>query len=340
MDIQYIITTFAQNHIWMIMCKIGDYIKTTASYLGAMLGEEVRITPADRQIEASVPIFISQNYYLYKSRLLGQDVMFVFADEEELTPGQAKKVLNLLADRLHCHTILVIKELKSYNIKRWTEQRVNFIVPQKQMFIPSMLVDLKRPKEIDADITETIPAAAQCLILYHLQVGNINGKEPRDLAETLNSSYSTINRALRWLNKRGLITLEGAKTKKINFPFTSRGLWEKALPLLASPIERTVYTDDKIESAQVSGMDAMSEYTMINAEETPCYAVGKDYLTGHSLVTDRTYGNTKLEIWKYSPRLLSAGPAVDKLSLYLSLKDSDDERIQIELDKLTEDIEW
>ena len=324
----------------MIMCKIGDYIKATASYLGAMLGEDVRITPADRQLESSVPLFISQNYSLYQSRLVGQDVLLVFADEEELTPGQAKKVLDLLAGKMHCHTILVVKDLKSYNIKRWTEQRVNFIVPQKQMFIPSMLVDLKRSKEIDTDITETIPAAAQCLILYHLQVGNLNGKEPQDLAETLSSSYSTINRALRWLKKRSLITLEGAKTKKINFPFASKVLWEKAIPLLVSPIERTVYTDDKIESAIVSGVNALSEYTMINAEETPCYAVGKDYLAGHSLVTDRTYGNTKLEIWKYSPRLLSAGPAVDKLSLYLSLKDSDDERIQIELDKLMEDIEW
>ena len=55
---------------------------------------------------------------------------------------------------------------------------------------------------------------------------------------------------------------------------------------------------------------------------------------------NKEYGLFRIEIWKYDPKLLSHTGTVDKLSLYLSLKDNDDERVQIELDNLLNDIQW
>jgi hypothetical protein len=56
--------------------------------------------------------------------------------------------------------------------------------------------------------------------------------------------------------------------------------------------------------------------------------------------TDKRFGNNVIQIWRYSPSLLSGTNTVDKLSLYLSLKDADDERIQIELDNLIKEMPW
>ena len=47
-----------------------------------------------------------------------------------------------------------------------------------------------------------------------------------------------------------------------------------------------------------------------------------------------------IEVWKYDPALLSETGVVDKLSLYLLLKDYEDERVQIELDNMIKDIAW
>ena len=47
-----------------------------------------------------------------------------------------------------------------------------------------------------------------------------------------------------------------------------------------------------------------------------------------------------IEIWKYSPLLLSETKVVDPLSLYLSMKDMEDERIQTSLEELLEKVEW
>ena len=51
-------------------------------------------------------------------------------------------------------------------------------------------------------------------------------------------------------------------------------------------------------------------------------------------------GSFALEIWNYAPILLAKGDAVDRLSLYLSMKDHADERIQIALENLIEDMPW
>jgi hypothetical protein len=55
---------------------------------------------------------------------------------------------------------------------------------------------------------------------------------------------------------------------------------------------------------------------------------------------NKEYGTNVVEVWRYDPRLLSKTETVDKLSLYLSLKDNEDERVQIELENLMNEIQW
>ena len=52
------------------------------------------------------------------------------------------------------------------------------------------------------------------------------------------------------------------------------------------------------------------------------------------------FGESGVEVWKYNPRLLTETGTVDRLSLYLLLKDYDDERVQIELENMMNEILW
>ena len=51
-------------------------------------------------------------------------------------------------------------------------------------------------------------------------------------------------------------------------------------------------------------------------------------------------GTFEIELWKYAPALFAQDGTVDRLSLYLSLKDSADERVQSALDVLLGEMEW
>ena len=48
----------------------------------------------------------------------------------------------------------------------------------------------------------------------------------------------------------------------------------------------------------------------------------------------------QIEIWIYSPKLFARDNIVDRFSLYASLMDENDERIQSMLDELLEDGKW
>ncbi len=325
----------------MIMCKNNDYINKAIVYISSILHEKVSLSPVEKQLINSIPVAFSQRFVLYRSVLLEHDVIFAFADDNDgLTPAQMKRTLNLLENKCGCPVIWITDNIVSYNVGRLIAQRVNFIIPQKQMFIPSLLIDLKKEKTIGTDITEVIPSIAQCIILYHIEMGSVEGKQAEELSDIFHVSYATINRALRWLHDKKLIQLEGVKTKRVRMIHTKKDLWKIALPLLVSPLEKTVFSDIKPDNGLECGINALSEYTMINREDRDMYAFTKMDIRNSEIKTDKKYGTYRIEIWRYDPKLLTHSEVVDKLSLYLSLVNHEDERVQIELDKLIADIQW
>lgn len=325
----------------MIMCKNNDYINKAIDYISFILHEKVNLFPVEKRLIDSIPVAFTQRLVLYRSILLGHDVILAFsADSDVFTPAQVKRILNLLENKCGCPVIWITDNIVSYNIGRLIAQRVNFIIPQKQMFIPSLLIDLKKEKTIGRDITEVIPPIAQCIILYHIEMDPIEGKQAEELSDIFQVSYATINRALRWLHDKKLILLEGIKTKRVRMIHTKKDLWEIALPLLVSPLEKTVFTDVKPKNGLECGINALSEYTMINREDKDMYAFTKMDIRKSEIKTDKEYGTYRIEIWRYDPKLLSHSDVVDKLSLYLSLVNHEDERVQIELDNLIAKMQW
>ena len=62
------------------------------------------------------------------------------------------------------------------------------------------------------------------------------------------------------------------------------------------------------------------------------------------LIEDDRWENNRelvrLELWKYDPGLLSTGDIVDMISMALSLANTNDERVQGELQSIMEDKGW
>ena len=47
-----------------------------------------------------------------------------------------------------------------------------------------------------------------------------------------------------------------------------------------------------------------------------------------------------IEIWSYNPQNLAKNGYCDKISLLLSLKGNEDERVQMELERIKEEVQW
>ena len=323
------------------MCNIRYYINETAAYFSKTLGENVVLEPANKDLPGEIPMNVSSNFVFYEGHILGQSVLLAYLkDGDSVPPAQLNKQLGIIHRQTQLVVVLITPCISSYNKIRLVAQKVNFVIPNKQMFLPSLLLDIKPDRKVGLDLKETIPPFAQCLLLYHLQFGSIVGASGYGLSDKFGVSYATANKSLRWLVSKDLIVLEGVKTKTVQIDLSKRELWNKALPMLVSPIEQLYYTDAILEGLQISGVNALASYTMLNEESRQCWALTRKELKALDIVTDKQFGENEIQVWKYNPKMLSTEGVVDKLSLYLSLKDNDDERIQIELERLINEMSW
>ena len=132
------------------------------------------------------------------------------------------------------------------------------------------------------------------------------------------------------------------------FMATGRALWEQVQPQLSSPVKKTrwVQWDRPAAPALLAGISALSRRTMIAADRLPTYALPlaefQDFLERGlcSGCRDAEQATARIEVWSYPPERLGDGEMVDPLSLYLSLRDSQDERIQQQLDRLIAEVKW
>ena len=324
------------------MSKSNEYIKSVATYIDSVLGDNIMVKPVCKSVQDKLPISIVGNFELYNGLILGKNVLLAYVEDGNIiTPVQTKKQLDIIQRKTGMIAILVPGHLYSYNVNRLIAQKVNFVIPNKQMFIPSLLLDLKVDNTMNEENKKnTITPLTQCLLLYHLEAESLSGKTSYELAEKLSVSYASINRALRWLASKDLIKLEGLKTKTVQIKLSNRELWDKALPMLVSPIEHLYYTDALLEGQMISGVNALASYTMLNEESRQCFAVTKKDFKALKKQADKKFGQNEIQVWKYNSQMLSSTGVVDKLSLYLSLKDNEDERIQIELERLINEMPW
>lgn len=316
-------------------------INPTLQYLTEFIGSKITATATARADVAQLPLVISGNYGFRDIKIFEELVTLAIPNAiEDCSPMQLSKHQTKMIEALRRPVVFVLEGIESYNLTRLTRVMVNFIVPGKIIFIPSMMMVLRDIKSAKKEIPEMMPPTAQLLVLYHLQAATLNGMSTAKIAEMTGMSYPSINVALKWLVANDLVELTGGKEKQVQFMLEGKALWEKAHLMMSSPVERTVYTDEAIEGSLYSGETAMGHYTMLAEPVASVVAISKVLAKESGSILNKLYGDMKVEVWKYNPVTLANGKFVDRLSLYLVLKDSDDERVQIECDTLIEEMQW
>ena len=324
------------------MSKKRDFKQSLVQYIHDALGVDVHLQALNKRRLETLPLTMLGNFSFLETEMLQTKVVFAIAEDgDAVTPAQLKRLLEIAAKKLERVIIFVPCKIASYNLHRLVHQRVNLIIPGKQMFLPELIINLRRDIKTNNDLTDIIPPLAQVIILYQIEVDMLEGRSIKEISSIFKVSYATANRAIRWLNTHGLCSLVADdRTKSLHFGQTKRDLWKAAKPLLASPVEKTVYTDERIDNRPTCGINALSEYGMLVGEHRDWYAMTKRQLSQLHIKTDDRFGDNVIEIWRYDPSWLTTTKIVDRLSLYLSLEGNDDERVQMELDNMISSMTW
>ena len=192
---------------------------------------------------------------------------------------------------------------------------------------------------------------AQFLLLFHLQVESLERKAARDIENKVPYSYPSITLGITCLADLGFCQkiADGSKRKVIHFNESGRSLWEKAQPYLINPVEERVFCDDfhSENSFPICGINALAHYTWLNPDPEKIIMMSvkqlREYTAAGALIRPNQYdGNILIEAWKYPPVFKNGEKTewVDKLSLAVSLREDSDPRVEGEVERLINDIEW
>jgi len=322
------------------------------TYLNDIFGLSATAKPISQQELKSLPLFLSGRFELLKGSINQTKVLWAkIRDEVEFTPGNLKKQAGQLKSWAMTIVIFVFDELDSWQRKRLIERRINFLQTARQLFVPDILLelgDIQQRNKSTSVKTEALSFPAQLTILFHLQNKSVEHIALNELARLLNYTGMTVTRLTREFESVNLAKVRGSKEKYLLFLYTGKRLWEQAFPFLRSPVKEIWFYDGHFPTdALPGGQQALAEYSMLSQGNYYDYCLGKEKfrsmkLDGELPKLDKKYGTNRLEVWHYEPSIIAgfAAKTVDKLSLFLSMKNETDERLQAALNDMIKNMRW
>jgi DNA-binding MarR family transcriptional regulator len=297
---------------------------------------------------AKVPAFLRGRYVLLTGEVLSQPVVFVLDPaNEEPTPGTLRKHLDTLERMTDGGVVYVRGTMSAYSRRRLIGEGIAFVVPGRQVYLPGMGVDLRERFDGPKPSRERFRPATQAVLLWALLRREEGLSGGRALARTLGFSPMTLSRAMDEIEAAGLAArVDSGRERVMRWTGTRREIWERAEERLADPVQarHLVRHEQGALPGPLAGISALSACTMLGEPDTPVCAMHgarwAAYREEHEAAPFREPGVIEVEVWAYDPALLGMGDRVDPLSLYLSLRNDPDERVEKALKEMMEEVAW
>ena len=233
------------------------------------------------------------------------------------------------------------------NRNAYVKHHLPFMKVPTQIYLPFLgILFSKKFTGAEGSALLQLTVNAQIILLYLLYNKQADYTK-KELAVRLGLDPVYVTRGTKELVSRGFI-VEKRKGRSVEVGLTidSKELFNVASSVLSSPVSDVIYvrkTDDVIRLPKASDF-ALSEISMLNLPEIAVYACFKKsrIVDKFEIVDEPGWEKPseicKVEMWNYDPVKLCENGIVDKLSLYASLKDTKDPRVQGELENVLEEL--
>ena len=325
-------------------------IDATVEYLTRVTGETPWIEPMPDQPVSMLPLYLRQRYEFFRAEVFGRRCVLAHENSAtgELSPTEYGNEVIQLKRRFKEEVILVLTKLPSYVRNRLVKQRIPFIVPGKQMFLPMLMIDLQEHFSKWTDrMRETLSAVSQVVVIYQILKEPLDEMPLGQIATRLGYSAMVMSKVQDELQTAGLCEVTRTwRTVSLHFTARAKDLWLQAEPLLTTPVRRRIWVrwGQQRARAVLAGTTALSRVSMIEDDRVPTYAM-RDKELANAMDKGEVFGcggpeeaDARMEAWKYDPWVLADEKVADRCSLYLSLRQSSDERIQKEIRSLIDGI--
>lgn len=303
-----------------------------------------------------LPFYISQGKTFHEVHVLGGCFLLVsYVGASSLRWQTQKKILDQIELNTNMPVALGFDVLNEIQRKGLVQTKIPY-VSASSFFLPFLGIAYRKQRKTfsknNQERNVTLPnltASAQAFFLFMMYKVKLSKISKSEAARQNNLTPMSVSRYCRELLDRGLIneTKEGNSTL-ISCSEIGRLLFDKALPYLDSPIKKEIilFPSQAINSLPKAGETALSEVSMLAPPKENCAACAPHAeLAKEKGFAKENLGFLKenfvrLQIWKYDPVPFVKDGRIDIVSLYLSLKDSPNERVQACLKEMLEKAQW
>jgi len=307
-----------------------------------------------------IPLYLRNKYNFYEIIILEQPCILLEIIEESPTINSLIKNIATIQKYIPKQVVIYFKRLSSYRRKSLIKNRMSFVDEQGQFFFTFFGLFINNNSKNVNDILYSeinsksylkkiefspIIQLAYLFFLYNEQASMTN----IDFAKRFKTTDMNASRALKGLYNHNLIDYEiggkTSRTKIYNRVFNGK-YYMKGKDYLINPIKKIVYVREIPENSYIAGLEALSKISMLNPPNHKVRAISSNNFTeqnirviiNEDIIKDANL--VQLEIWNYNPKYFVKNNTVDILSLYLTLKESKDERIEKEIQQLVRKESW
>jgi len=182
-------------------------LNSVEKYIQKTLGVMVETFPINTIL--AVPVFITQLYKFYRVTIHDKRYLMMVIGSTEITPALIKKHLDIVENEANLNAFIVLEKIDSNFRDKLVSQRIPFVVPGNQMYLPFLGVDFRERFGSLVGYerkSEKLSVAAQLTALYFLHSYSDVYRQA-DIALKINYTKMSASRAVDELYEHGLIKI-------------------------------------------------------------------------------------------------------------------------------------
>ena len=294
----------------------------------------------------SLPIFMTIRD-IAMVEIYGVNIAIVdVVKEAELSVAAMKKQKAKYEEALQCPVVYKVA-LNSISMRNaLVKNGVSFVDLPGNVFLPFMgivLQDVYKKQFVKAD--KMMPAT-QMVFLELLYMNDEESALKSHIANKLNLTKTSITRATAQLEEMGLIQQIKSGTEiSIQRNYPRKEYYENAKEYLINPVQKviTIMRQEAAFESFDAGETALSQLSELNPpriEECAIYK-GEEVIDQLEIVDSRYVDKDdclNVQLWKYNPSYFAREGRVDLVSLTCTFKGNEDERIEMCIEELLEEL--
>lgn len=172
-------------------------------YLAEIFGLSVKIENWDGK--SKLPLYLRNKREYFVLSMGNMQSVLMKNNSDNFNVSSFEKEMQEIEKYAEMSVILWLDAVSTYQRNALVKNRIPFIVPNSQIFVPELGMSLKEFCAGKREKVEKVSAATQFLLLYFIYQKKNEEKSQSEIAEYLNMSAMNVSRAVQELQELGLV---------------------------------------------------------------------------------------------------------------------------------------